>query len=596
MAFTVSEDRDQRGVLDDDSPRLLVTSPPGSGKTFTAVQLIARDVDAGRIGPTQRVLVLTFSRNARAQLDRYADRLLTREQRRLAEITNYHRFFWSKVWQYRLALGLPLDLEVATDEQHRNDVLTAMAHAGLGAPKRGDRTALDDYARALEFGLSAGRPERLAEPRPANDAVGRRLIEVHRSGRLHFDDMAYYMWRLLESETVRALWAHKYPVIILDEYQDASPLQAAIIDRIAPPPHRMYAFADPLQLIYEFRDASPRRVEDFVKAGASQHALRTLHRYKHQPQLQAWMQQARDVLLGNLPRVTAQLPPEIEVVRFDPDLPGQVPVRGTPIRELYQLDNALSAGVRAHHMRSIGVLLRRREQMGVVDRHLTKRFHIRHLRTADSTADWLRGWLDDYPRAITIEHHARRLLEVATRVAPRRDDLVDLQGRIGVDGVRIGSLRGSKRATAEEINRLSAACGTLAGSFAAAQAVTRLACGSQSTRLISWDALHVVRQTLVARADTSDAETRVKAADRLLQVRMVSSGHERRGISLLTCHEGKGQEFDMIAIPYLSGDSFEDDQQARQLLYVSLTRARRRLFLRIPKTNPPELAQRLGLL
>jgi len=73
VAFTISEDRDQQAALADDSPRLLVTSPPGSGKTLTAVQLIARDVDVGRIGPTQRVLVLTFSRNARAQLERYAD-------------------------------------------------------------------------------------------------------------------------------------------------------------------------------------------------------------------------------------------------------------------------------------------------------------------------------------------------------------------------------------------------------------------------------------------------------------------------------------------------------------------------------------------
>ena len=102
-------------------------------------------------------------------------------------------------------------------------------------------------------------------------------------------------------------------------------------------------------------------------------------------------------------------------------------------------------------------------------------------------------------------------------------------------------------------------------------------------------------QTLVARADLSDGEAREKAANRLLQLRMVSAGHERRGVSLLTCHEGKGQEFDMIAIPYLSTDSFEDDQQTRQLLYVSLSRARRRLFLRIPKTDVPELAHRLGL-
>jgi DNA helicase-2/ATP-dependent DNA helicase PcrA len=596
VARTISDDPDQADVLRDEAPRLLVTAPPGSGKTFTAVQLIARDVDAGRIGPTQRVLVLTFSRNARAQLERYADGLLTPEQRRLTEITNYHRFFWTKIWQHRAALGLPLELEVASTDQQRQDVLAAMARAGLDQPRRGDRTTFGDYARALEFGLEIGRPDRLPHPLPNNEAVARGLIEVHQSGRLHFDSMAFYMWQLVQSETLRTLWAHKYPVIILDEYQDAAPLQAAIIDRIGPPPHRVYAFADPLQLIYEFRDASPRRIEDFAATDVSQHTLRTLHRYKHQPQLQAWMQQARDVLLGSSASVTVQLPPEIEVVRYDPTLPGRTPVRGTPIRELFQLDSGLSQALTTQGMRSIGVLLRRRDQMDVVERHLTRRFHVRHLRAADSTADWLHGWLDDYQSAITTEHHARRLLDVAARIAPRREDLTDLQSRVGLDGVSVRNLRQPKRGLADEINRLVAGCDTLAGSFRAAQAVARLACRDQETRLISWDALHVIRQALVSQAALSDSEAREKATARLLQLRMVSAGHERRGISLLTCHEGKGQEFDMIVIPFLSADSFEDAQQARQLLYVSLTRARRRLLLRIPTTDAPDIAQRLALI
>jgi hypothetical protein len=51
----------------------------------------------------------------------------------------------------------------------------------------------------------------------------------------------------------------------------------------------------------------------------------------------------------------------------------------------------------------------------------------------------------------------------------------------------------------------------------------------------------------------------------------------------------------MVVVPYLSPDSFEDDQQARQLLYVSLSRARRRLFLRLPGDAAPDLAHRLGL-
>ena len=51
----------------------------------------------------------------------------------------------------------------------------------------------------------------------------------------------------------------------------------------------------------------------------------------------------------------------------------------------------------------------------------------------------------------------------------------------------------------------------------------------------------------------------------------------------------------MIVIPYFNQVSFEDNQQARQLLYVSLSRARHRLFLRVPTTDAPALAYCVGL-
>jgi superfamily I DNA/RNA helicase len=90
-------DQAQEDVLTDQHDCLLVEAPPGSGKTHTAIRLVGRDVDLDRIGATQRALVLTFSRNARAQLDSYAAELLTKSQRSRTEITNYHAWFWQKV-------------------------------------------------------------------------------------------------------------------------------------------------------------------------------------------------------------------------------------------------------------------------------------------------------------------------------------------------------------------------------------------------------------------------------------------------------------------------------------------------------------------
>lgn len=138
-------DQAQEDVLADESECLLVEAPPGSGKTHTAVRLVGRDIDAGRIGSTQRALVLTFSRSARSQLDSYAAELLTPSQRARSEITNYHAWFWQKVTQYRTSLGLPLQIELATEAERQADVLAAMELEGVQRVSK-DKRQLSDYS------------------------------------------------------------------------------------------------------------------------------------------------------------------------------------------------------------------------------------------------------------------------------------------------------------------------------------------------------------------------------------------------------------------------------------------------------------------
>ncbi len=158
--------------------------------------------------------MLTFSRSARSQLDSYSAESLTPSQRARTEITNYHAWFWQKVTQYRTSLGLPLPIELATGTEREADVLAAIELEGVERVNK-DKRQVSDYSTALEYNLPNGRPERLTEPRPSNDGVAARLRELHRStGRIHYDDLAYYAWLLLDgSQTLRHLWRHKYPVI-----------------------------------------------------------------------------------------------------------------------------------------------------------------------------------------------------------------------------------------------------------------------------------------------------------------------------------------------------------------------------------------------
>lgn len=79
-------------------------------------------------------------------------------------------------------------------------------------------------------------------------------------------------------------------------------------------------------------------------------------------------------------------------------------------------------------------------------------------------------------------------------------------------------------------------------------------------------------------------------------MRFTTEGRQPRGLYLLTCHEAKGREFDMVILPYVSDQIFpDDDEEQRQLLYVALTRARQRILIRTAAGKLPKHCEAMGL-
>lgn len=93
----------------------------------------------------------------------------------------------------------------------------------------------------------------------------------------------------------------------------------------------------------------------------------------------------------------------------------------------------------------------------------------------------------------------------------------------------------------------------------------------------------------------ADHEAAERARARVRQARFRSAPAPRRGLFLLSCHEGKGKEFDFVILPHVSTANFKDDEESRQLLYVSLSRARRRLLIRVAMGDAPPICERLRL-
>lgn len=208
---------DQGKAILDEVGTMLVLGGPGSGKT--TISLVKSKQLIAHLEDEQEVLFLSFSRAAvRQVLIRCKDVLSSAERKRIAAKT-YHAFC--------------LELLRA----HGRLLTGKQTQIAYPAPTSVRKRALGECWAAEE----------------------KRLADVE--GVYTFDQFARSATRLLgEAEAVVELLASRYPVIILDEFQDTSDDQWALVQELAKR-SRLLVLADPDQRIFDYDDrVNPARL------------------------------------------------------------------------------------------------------------------------------------------------------------------------------------------------------------------------------------------------------------------------------------------------------------------------------------------------
>lgn len=303
-------DAAQRAVVDHRHGPLLVLAGPGTGKTTTLVESVARRVRAG--GDPERILVLTFSRKAAVELrDRLAARLTDMEgqpggppgtggggpRAGIPQATTFHSFCYALVRAHqdadlfadpvRLLSGPEQDLVV-------RELLEGQAElAGAGRARVSwpdelracltTRGFADEVravlARSRELGLGpdalgafarrTGRPDWSA----AAAFLAEYLDVLDGQGVLDYAELVHRAVLLAEHTDVAAQLAAAYDAVYVDEYQDTDVAQVRLLRALAgnhgatgrpgSPGRTLIAFGDPDQSIYAFRGADVNGILDF---------------------------------------------------------------------------------------------------------------------------------------------------------------------------------------------------------------------------------------------------------------------------------------------------------------------------------------------
>lgn len=220
---------------------LLIRGGPGSGKTTIAI-VKAESLVVTSLRPGQQILFLSFARATVARImEALADQTKGKaEVRRRVDIDTYHAFFWRLLKTHGYLIGLPRRLNILTPPE-RAIALTPIRHT-FGRVRK----LMDDQK---------------AEKRKQED------VELHRlafeEGKVCFDLFSELVVELVgKSDRLRALVSARYPVIILDEFQDTSAGQWAVVQCLGVA-STLIALADEEQRIYDFAGADPERLSHF---------------------------------------------------------------------------------------------------------------------------------------------------------------------------------------------------------------------------------------------------------------------------------------------------------------------------------------------
>ncbi len=605
------------GIGADAVPRpLLIIAGAGSGKTNTLAHRVAHLIANG--ADPRRILLLTFSRRAAAEMTRRVERIAaqvlgsagTALGNALHWSGTFHAISARLLREYAPRIGLDAQFTIH-DREDSADLVNIVRHElGLSQAKTrfpGKGTCLAIYSRVVnaEEPLEAVLKTHFpwcgmwgAELR----ALFASYVEAkQRQNVLDYDDLLLYWAAMMRDTSIAADLGGRFDHVMVDEYQDTNRLQASILLALKPEGTGVTVVGDDAQSIYSFRAATVRNILDFPGHFTPAADIVTLDRnYRStQPILAA----ANAVISEAAERFTKNLRSE----RKSATQPQLVAVRDEAAQASYVAERVLEEREGGLLLRQQAVLFRSSSHSGPLEIELTRR-NVPFVKY---------GGLKFLDAA-----HVKDMLAVLRFVGNPRDRISGfrvLQLLPGVGPASAGRVLDEISTSATPFEALAAARPQRAEDWDGFAALIADLAGGASP----WPAeLERVRLWYEPLMESAYEDAAVRMLD-LQQLAQIASGYPTRErflteltldppdatsdqagppmldedyLILSTIHSAKGQEWRAVyvlnvvdgCIPSdLGTGSTHELEEERRLLYVAMTRARDQLHLVVPQRFYP---------
>ena len=261
----------REAVTHGDGP-LLVVAGAGTGKTRTLACRVAYLVERGV--PAEKILLLTFTRRAAAEMLVRAGRLASQQTTGKVWGGTFHAVANRLLRIHGRAIGLSPQFTVM-DESDAADMMNLirneldLATGNRRFPRK--QTLVSIYSRAVNAQEKLGHILENHFPWCAEDQEGIASIFEQYTGRkrehnvLDYDDLLLLWNALVCAPSVGEQVAERFEHVLVDEYQDTNAIQSRILRNLRRRCKNIIGVGDDAQSIYSFRAATIRNILDFPK-------------------------------------------------------------------------------------------------------------------------------------------------------------------------------------------------------------------------------------------------------------------------------------------------------------------------------------------
>lgn len=258
----------------------LVVAGPGSGKTLVLTERVKFLIEKKKINP-EKIIVTTFTEKAADELKVRLSKALGIKAARI-QISTIHSLCNTLLHDYFTEHDMGVGYEIL--DQNAQRLLLHTNKFQLGIYRRDgykfrwlNRGNLEDFADLYDFLTRndvdmddlkkelARKGELIKDNERVIDSYKKYMNRLEEENRIDFANLQLKFYKLINNnqEVLKEIRG-RFEYLLVDEYQDTSPLQDRIFRIIAPPQNNIFVVGDVNQSIYAFRGATALNFKNFT--------------------------------------------------------------------------------------------------------------------------------------------------------------------------------------------------------------------------------------------------------------------------------------------------------------------------------------------